>query len=72
MDEHALAVDIRRFESAGFRDPQTGSIGGGENSLVFGGSNGSKEGENFLHRENDGKGFGSFGVREVFDDSRLP
>jgi len=36
MDEHALGVDIRGFEGAGLRDPQTGSIGGGENSLVFG------------------------------------
>ena len=72
MDEHALAVDIHGFEGADFRDPQPGSIGGSENSFVFGGPNGGKEGEDFLHREDYGEGFGSFWVREVFDNSRLP
>ena len=72
MDEHALTVDIRGFEGADLRDPQPGSIGGGENGLVLGRPNGGKEGENFLHGEHDGKGFGSFGIREVFDDFRLP
>ena len=72
MDEHALAVDIHGFESADFRDPQSGSIGGGENGFVFGGPNGGKEGEDFLHGEHDGKGFRPFGVGQMFDDSRLP
>ena len=72
MDEHALGINIRGFESAGLRDSQPGSIGDGENGFVFGGPKGGKKGEDFLHGEHDGKGLRPFGVGQMFDDSRLP
>jgi hypothetical protein len=72
MDEHALAVDIHGFESTDFRDSQSGPIGEGENGFVFGRSNGLKKGKDLLHGEDYGKSFGSFRVREVFDDLRPP
>ncbi len=67
-----MAVNIHGFEGADFGDPQPGSIGSGQDRFVFNGLNCGKEGEDFWHREDFGKGFGSFGVREVFYDSRLP
>ena len=48
-----LWLKIRGFESTDFRDPQSGSIGGGENGFVFGGPNGSVEtgrGEIYRHK----------------------
>jgi hypothetical protein len=71
MNEHALAVNIGGFEGADFGDSQTGSIGNGQDGFVLWRFDRGKDGENFLHGEDFGKGFGYFGVREVFNDLRV-
>ena len=59
-----MSVGLR----AGPGDSQTGSVDDPQDRFVFWGFNRGKEAESFLHGEDFGKGFGSFGVREVFDD----
>jgi len=50
--------NVGGFEGAGLGDSQAGSVGNGQDGFVLWGLDGGKEGEDFLHGEDLGRGRG--------------
>ena len=70
MDAQPLTVNIGDAQSADFRNPETGGIGGGNDGFILNRSDGLKNPEYFFRAENDREGLGPFGMGNILDGLR--
>ena len=70
MNAQSLTVNIGEAQSAYFRNPETGGIGGGNDGFILNRADYHKNPEYFFRAENDREGLGPFGMGNILDDLR--